>query len=470
MMQDLRQYQRNDLNALLACVQRRVPGFLYVLPTAGGKTRVFTRLCFFLLQQLNFNICIFVHRKELLQQAIKTLKEMGLDVGVIAPGHEPTSHKIHVASIDTVDRRLNSLKPFLSTIDLAIFDEAHHIVASSWGRVQDALVNSLIMGCTATPWRQDGKPLGSAFVEAVRGPSKAQLIEWGFIAPSVVFAPDLNVDLSGITKRGGDFVRGELNRVMDEIDLRPVVKSYAHFCPGIPTITFCAGVNSAARVAEAFSQSGWKSTNLDGSMGVIERENAITGLGKGRIQNLTSCDIISEGTDIPIVGAALNLRPTESTALYDQQNGRTFRLHKGKQHSIILDFVQNWAKHGLPETDREWSLRDGLISIDRNNTVLSRCPRCSRVHQKADQCPTCKHTYQKPKTVRTSLSDIELRGVPGIRCYSARQIRDMSFQSALQIAKTKRDLERVAFIRGFSKEWVENVMQRRHAMKRRGVA
>jgi superfamily II DNA or RNA helicase len=468
MLSGLRDYQRKNTLELMAMVQRRIPAFLYVLPTAGGKTTVFVRLTLMLLQHLNFNIVIFVHRKELLWQTQKTLKKLGVDAGVIAPGFHPTSHKIHIASIDTVDSRLNSLKDFLKTVDFAIFDEAHHIVASSWGRVLNALQNAIVLGVTATPWRQDGKPLGSVFVDVVRGPTKAQLIKWGHIAPSVVFAPELNVDLTGITKRGGDFARGELSRAMDQEDLiTPVVKAYSKYCPGIPTITFCAGVDHAFHVAEAFSKAGWMATNLDGRMSATERENAIIGLGKGRIQNLTSCDIISEGTDIPIVGAALSLRPTQSTALYDQQNGRTFRLYEGKEKSVIVDFVGNWAIHGLPETDRQWSLHEGLISIDVNNSHLKRCPRCFRVHHMADKCPSCGRIHkQQTKSQFTPLTDAELRGMPGIRQHSAFKIRDMKFPALMQIAQTQKDLQRIARIKGFPPEWVAGVMQRKNDLKR----
>ncbi|WP_417790304.1 DEAD/DEAH box helicase [Terasakiella pusilla] len=469
MLSGLRDYQRKNTLELMAMVQRRVPAFLYYLPTAGGKTTVFVRLALLLMQQLNFNIVIFVHRKELLWQTQRTLKNLGIDAGVIAPGYQPTSHKIHVASIDTVGSRLGSLKDFLSTIDFAIFDEAHHIVASSWGRVLAALSNALILGVSATPWRQDGKPLGSVFVDVVRGPTKAQLIKWGYIAPSVVFAPELNVDLTGITKRGGDFARGELARAMDHEELiTPVVKAYSKFCPGVPTITFCAGVDHAFNVSEAFKRAGWMSTNLDGRMSPQEREKAINGLGCGNYQNLTSCDIVSEGTDIPIVGAALHLRPTQSTALYDQQNGRTFRLYEGKEHSTIVDFVGNWTVHGLPETDRQWSLRDGLISIDVNNSELKRCPRCFRVHHVADTCPSCGRVHQKRNSQFTPLSDKELRGMPGIRQHSALKIKEMKFQTLMQIGETEKDFQRIAKIKGFRPEWVAEVMQRKHDMKRAG--
>lgn len=467
MMQGLRDYQRKNMLELMAMVQRKVPAFLYYLPTAGGKTTVFVRLVLMLIQHFDWNIVIFVHRKELLWQTQKTLKKLGVEAGIIAPGYQPTSHNIHIASIDTVDSRLNSLIDFLATIDFAIFDEAHHIVASSWGRVLNALKNAQILGVTATPWRQDGKPLGSVFVDVVRGPTKAQLIKWGYIAPSVVFAPELNVDLSSITKRAGDFARGELSRAMDQEELiTPVVKAYSKYCPGVPTITFCAGVEHAFHVAEAFKSSGWMATNLDARMDATTRENAIIGLGNGKIQNVTSCDIISEGTDIPIVGAALQLRPTQSTALYDQQNGRTFRLHKGKEFSTIVDFVGNWAVHGLPETDRQWSLKDGLISIDVENSTLKRCPRCFRVHKTAEKCPSCAHSYKKTTSTFTPLSDKELRGMPGIRRHTASKIRDMKFPALMQLVETQKDLEQIAKIKGFPPEWIANVMQRKNQMKK----
>lgn len=70
---------------------------------------------------------------------------------------------------------------------------------------------------------------------------------------------------------------------------------------------------------------------------------------------ITSCDIISEGTDIPRVECAIMLRPTKSLSLYLQQVGRVLRPFPGKSDAVILDHAGNVMRHGMPQEDRDWA-------------------------------------------------------------------------------------------------------------------
>jgi superfamily II DNA or RNA helicase len=89
---------------------------------------------------------------------------------------------------------------------------------------------------------------------------------------------------------------------------------------------------------------------------VRDRDRLIAGLGTGEIELLTSCDLISEGLDVPNVGAVILLRPTKSLTLYLQQVGRGMRPAPGKEALVVLDHVGNVIKHGLPDQERKWSL------------------------------------------------------------------------------------------------------------------
>lgn len=62
-------------------------------------------------------------------------------------------------------------------------------------------------------------------------------------------------------------------------------------------------------------------------------------LQAGTINYLFVVDLFNEGVDIPEVDTILFLRPTESATVFLQQFGRGLRLHKGKDHLTVLDFV-----------------------------------------------------------------------------------------------------------------------------------
>jgi superfamily II DNA or RNA helicase len=127
------------------------------------------------------------------------------------------------------------------------------------------------------------------------------------------------------------------------------------------------------------------------------RRAAVVGLGNGSLHGLSSCDIISEGFDLPIVSTAILLRPTASLGLYLQQIGRVLRVAPGKSHAIIVDHVgncgstrgQQWIeKHGFAEDVREWTLEG---RAKRSGAAPVRlCSSCYAVVPiGADVCPEC---------------------------------------------------------------------------------
>jgi DNA repair protein RadD len=58
----------------------------------------------------------------------------------------------------------------------------------------------------------------------------------------------------------------------------------------------------------------------------------------------------------PLFGGASLLRPTQSLALFRQQVGRCLRPKPDGSPAIIADHVDNVSRHGLPDSDHEWSL------------------------------------------------------------------------------------------------------------------
>lgn len=458
----LRPYQRRDVDKMLACLQRGVKGTLYALPTGGGKTVELVEVTSTVVAE-GWEVWIFVHRRELLRQTSRMLERAGIDHGIVAPGQPLTNDLVQVASIDTAGARLDQLRPRLAHVRLAIVDEAHHVVANKWQRVIKAMERALLLGVTATPFRYDGKGLGEFFRQAIEGPSIGDLIRDGYLAPPAVFAPPAKIDLSKVKRRGGDYVAGDLAKVMDTDEhILPAVRHYARICPGVPAIAFCAGVEHARHVAAQFSAAGWAARSIDGEMSPAQRDAAIQALGDGRLQVLTSCEIISEGTDIPIVGAAILLRPTKSTGLYLQQVGRVLRLYEGKTEAIIIDQVGNVAEHGMPDEMRTWSLGGGLKGLERAVTATRRCRHCHYVCAKGPEaCPRCSRKYPVLKAVGPS--EVQLAAMPGIAGLSAELVSRMKLNDILPLAKTEQDLWRVAAIKGYKKGWVDHVLRERDA-------
>ena len=92
---------------------------------------------------------------------------------------------------------------------------------------------------------------------------------------------------------------------------------------------------------------------MSGGTTAEERKRLIAGLGTGEVELLSSCMIISEGTDIPSVAGAILMRPTASLSLYLQMVGLALRPATGKQEAVILDHVGNAHRHGLPTDEHD---------------------------------------------------------------------------------------------------------------------
>lgn len=362
-------------------------------------------------------VCIIVHRKELLLQASRSLSDLGIEHGLISPFFTPNRHAlVQVASVDTLLQRLKKT-PGAYRFGLLIFDEAHHVVdGNKWGRAFDQLGRPPMLGVTATPVRTDGKGLGDhaggVFKTMVTGPSVAELIERGSLINPQVYASPVVADISDLkTNREGDYNLKDLAARVDKPKITgSAVAHYTELCPGVRAIVFCTSIEHAKHVAEQFNAAGYKFDLLVGApeMSDAERTAVNKRLRAGEIHGACTVDLVSEGYDLPDLECCIMLRPTASEALFLQQVGRVMRPATGKTKCWLLDHVANVGaivdgvfrrKHGLPNEAREWTLdgrkkkkkgpKDVELTID-----IVQCPSCYLAHEAAPVCPKCGHVYQ----------------------------------------------------------------------------
>lgn len=368
---------------------------LLVLPTGGGKTVCFSYIAKGAMDK-GKRVLLLAHRRELVSQISAALRRWGADHGLVTPQAPPTDHPVQVAMAQTLVRRIKLDRDGRHRYDLVIIDEAHHATRdSTWGAILDHNAGAKLLGVTATPCRLDGKGLGVAaggfFDVIVEGPTVEDLIARGRLAQPVVFAPEFRADLAGVKKRGGDFQAQALGEAMDKRALTgDAVAHYRAKCGGAPAIAFTVTIDHAHHVAEQFREEGYSAAVLTGSTPDREREQMIHDLGAGALNVLCSCNVVSEGTDIPAVAAAILLRPTASFALCMQQMGRALRIAAGKDKAIILDHAGNTLRHGLPTDAVEWS----LDSAKRKGQGVKDCPGCGASVPKPEAtCPHCGHVF-----------------------------------------------------------------------------
>lgn len=398
---------------------------------------------------------ILVHRQELLTQTSRALTEWGVDHALVSPQFSFVPHAaLQVASVQTLVRRLDKLP----APDLIICDEAHHAVSPTYRTIIERHPVKLL-GVTATPARLDGKGLGDMFSKMVIGPTVADLTRDGFLAPATVFAPPSQIDMQGVGKVAGDYARGETAARVDKPTITgDAVQHYTRICPGVPAIAFCVSVVHAEHVARDFAAAGYRAASVDGSMPDPQRRSLIQGLASGSVQVLTSCDLISEGLDIPSVTAAILLRPTYSLALARQQIGRALRPAAGKARAVILDHAGNVLRHGLPTEEIEWTLESGgrRKTGDGGKAVgVKQCAECFCAYPAtADHCPECGTIPAKqPREVEQIAGDlVEFDAILADK-------RKAAARAEVGRAKTLDELKRIARERNYRYGWVLKMAQ-----------
>ncbi|MFH5927055.1 DEAD/DEAH box helicase [Roseomonas xinghualingensis] len=463
----LRDYQANAVQAVRDAYRGGARAVLLVLPTGGGKTVVFSHVTGTTAER-GRRVVILAHRVELIRQASNKLTDAGVQHGIIAPNFTPTPRDlVQVASVQTLARRLED--PRYAPPDLIVIDEAHHSVAGQWAKVTAAYPKARLLGVTATPERLDGRGLGTiaggVFDAMVEGPSVGDLTKMGFLSPARVFAPADGPDLSGVRTRGGDYDAAALAGAMGGMRVvGDAVEHYAKHCPGQPAILFSPSVAHAETMAAAFRAAGWRAVAASGASPPAERDAAIKGLGTGTVQVLCSCDLISEGLDVPAVGAVILMRPTKSLGLYLQQVGRGLRPAPGKDHLTVLDHAGNTLAHGLIADAREWSL-EGRKKRPANPGIRQ-CKQCLAIFSgpKCTECgwstPAGAGTPREIEHVAGELREID---APPVTVDTARlnHLRTAKLSDLiLQAAGRAKDLHEIAKARGFKRGWAWHQQER----------
>jgi superfamily II DNA or RNA helicase len=401
----LRDYQIEAVDKIRTALQHGEP-VMYQAPTGSGKTVIF---CYVAKRATSkgHRVGILVHRRELIKQTCNKLTESEVEHGVVAADWpQNLGRAVQVCSVQTLARRRSLIHKL--GINLWIIDEAHHTTANTYQTIFEECTQSAVLGVSATPCRMTGAGLGTFFRHLVLGPKVSWLIEHGHLSKYVAYSTPL-ADTSKISVRAGDFKADMLNELMNQRGITgDAVQHYQEHLNGAPTIVFCVSVAHAEAVAQQYRDAGFQAVSVDGSLDQFERDRRIAGLGDGSVQVLTSCELISEGLDIPLVVGAQLLRPTKSVSLYLQQVGRVLRPSPGKERAIILDHVGNIMRHGLPAMDRVWTLDKGVKAVEEEaEKMLVTCPACSAAVYESETCPECGYVFERPEPQRDDLIEID---------------------------------------------------------------
>lgn len=343
---ELRPYQQEAKDSIFTEWGNGIQKTLLVLPTGCGKTIVFAKVTEECVRNGD-RVLILAHRGELLDQASdKIAKATGL--GCATEKAEESClgswFRIVVGSVQSMmrEKRLSRFpKDYFDTI---IIDEAHHCISDSYQRVLQHFPQSKVLGVTATPDRGDMKNLGTVFESLAYKYTLPKAIKEGYLSPIKAVTIPLKIDMSGVGVQGGDFKAGDIGTALDPY-LRGIAEEMKNYCMDKKTVAFLPLVKTSQKFRDILNENGFRAAEVNGES--QDRAEVLADFEAGRYNVLCNSMLLTEGWDCPSVDCIVVLRPTKVRSLYCQMVGRGTRLHPGKEHLLLLDFLWHTERHEL---------------------------------------------------------------------------------------------------------------------------
>lgn len=387
-IQEAREKLRKIKETLKRKMIERGPRLLIQCPTGGGKT-VMAGFINLGVTSRGKTTAFNCHRDFLVDQTSKTFSKLKIDHSFISAGrwYDPYC-STHINMVQTLGNRLKKVKE----PNTCLWDECHHIAASTWAKIMEAWSGSTHIGFSATPVRLDGKGLDAFFDDIVIGPSVAMLMEIGALSDYVYYAPS-SPDLTAFHTRMGEYDKSETDEEMGKaVVIGNLVEHYGKRARGLKAVYFCTSIKNSLETVQAFNAQGFRFIHLDGTSSPWERKQAAQMLARGELDGMTNVDLFGEGFDlaaqaemdvtIECVGLA---RPTQSLGLSRQMVGRVLRPKD--RPGIILDHAGHLQNHGLPDDEVAWSLK----GADKKDTAaILQCDGCgAALKRNAIVCANC---------------------------------------------------------------------------------
>lgn len=418
----LRPYQQKAIDDLYTWMSKNDGHPCLVLPTGSGKSHIVAHLCKDAVQNWpDTRILMLTHVKELIEQNAQKLRQVwpNAPMGIYSAGlGRRDIDTITFAGIQSVRKKSASI----GHVDLIIVDECHLISHKAEGGYR-TLINDLteinphlrVIGLSATPYRlghgyiHHGDGLFDDLIEPV---TIAELVTDGYLAKLCSKVTSNTLDVTGVHKRGGEYIERELQAAVDTEDNNwTVVKETISLAEDRKAwLFFCAGVDHAYHIRDQLREQGVVAETVTGDTPKAERDAILGAYRRGQIKALTNANVLTTGFDYPDIDLIVMLRPTMSPGLYVQMAGRGMRLKSHTDHCLVLDFAGVVSQHG-PITYVQPPSAAKEIKGETEAPVKV-CDNCHElVHPSAKICPACQAPFPEPQKKPLVLHDDDIMGL-----------------------------------------------------------
>lgn len=325
----LRPYQDD---AVLAVTSRNY-GVLDA-PTGSGKTVMAMGITAELKQKALF----VVHTKTLLNQTIKEAElKLGIKPGIIGDGKFEIKD-FTVGTIQTLLRR--SIDP--NEFGLILWDECHHIPATTFFTVTNKFAPRYSYGLSATPKRADGLTwvLDAAIGPTIHQVSKQDLIKnKSIIKPQILtvntpYKPSREFDPFDISSHLNDITQDTTRNLFIIKYIENVFKQH----PNIKPVILTDRIAHVELLAEAFKDK--KPIIYHGQLsGSVQKERSEQIKNSDGAFTIATYSSVGEGYDVPLWDTLFLASPFSSPIRLIQVIGRISRPAKDKTTAFVHDFI-----------------------------------------------------------------------------------------------------------------------------------
>lgn len=406
-------------------------------PPRTGKTVTMAEIA--RLSTLKGNRVLFlVHRKEIIDQARSTFEKQQCDMDLV-----------DFMMIQTAYRRVDKLPDY----NLIFVDEGHHALAKTYTTVLNRYENATKLLFTATPIRTGKKQLDELADDIIVGQSIQTLIDNGNLAPFKYFSINY-LDNKKLKKSNGDYTQKSMDNATDNAIYGDIVKHYRKYADGKQAVLYAYSIDSALEFTKIFNEAGISAVEVDGKTDEKARDDYVERFRNGDIKVLVNVNLFTEGIDLPNVDCVIMARPTASLSLYLQFAMRCLNPRENKE-AVIIDHVGNYAKHGLPNSDRDWesAIKSGFKNNKKqeNEVKILECKKCFNVFMPNEVenhcCPYCGEELKgDERQEKEIIKEAKLEEITFTTNYSALK--------PLSEINTYKELQAYAKAKGYKPGWV----------------
>jgi DNA repair protein RadD len=396
----LRPYQQEVIDLAINQFKQSPDPIIIDACVGAGKTLIISHIARHVVKK-GGRVISLAHSQELVAGAHKTFTRYAPDMecGIFSAGmgKKETEHEVTFCSEKSLVNSLDKFQP----IDLLIIDEAHRVNDRSektcYMRIikhfQDANPKLRVLGLTGTAFRTGtGKITGEKrlFKKVVASITVPELVDQGYLTQPIAPINQDAYDFNGVKKTAGKFKDSDLQESVSDVRLTQtiiddiVLKS----ADRNKVLIFASTLRHAKEILGYLPKN--EAGYLDGSLSKTDRESVLSDFSTGAIKYLVNRDILTTGYDETAIDAVCILRPTESRGLLIQIIGRGLRLHDGKNDVLILDYAENFIRHGSLDVIFTREMKD---KKQGGGSGLKQCPSCDEwLNEMARNCH-CGHQF-----------------------------------------------------------------------------